>query len=959
MSYDFVGLENLPNVYVEKIALSNNDQNTFKVDVSILMIDELFDGFFVWSDDDLIYDYLKVAVIATSNAALISDLTSGAITGLPSQIRRSRSYMVGTKIVETSAKQSTRKQDSDTRRYTSKVSLVAPVSTSTMTLFVFSYVDAKELEKALRITLTGPLSYYCGSISSENVIVDGETEKTTYVYETTSGDTWSGPVHQNVNSRWMGGSFHLNRTHPLLTRRVVFNSKIIDKRKGIFSLLVGLGSQQKPLFSELSTSFNEQADLIGLFSMDFRTLILTKTKYGRKMFNVSKGFFEEFARSIVINSLEVRRQQVKFSASTNSLGTRKYNQNLIGSYKTIDATIERQFALVNTDKLSQIYIVADPLIKTYQFLDDEMSERTRGEFRYEVITTFMDNSKEYLQNIMFQMETFISELKTQSERLFRFRNYDRQNDRLKEESQVPEIFSQAIENYYKNLATFVEMNDEKRQELITAKKAAFTKGNYTNRESENFMADYYALVTKMRRRFDLQKTSVRLTSKSRPSKIITPGMISVSSIFENRVKFDPVEASYNYLGVQSNKGIVSLSKDDYLKRSNKEVSRFFDTSRSTTSADLADLDSDDVVAIKDMSVAKLSFFSPLGFKFKSQTKDLTSLQDLDMDGVSINFISHMTEKQEKQTFSSAAVRKSSKPQTKNPKMKSRKPMKKRRFGRVKFNFKRTPFKITNLQVEDHLEVSKYLGQNSEMADVETKLDQPPIAPQTAQVQTKLAITNGLSVKREKISFDLSTKNNNFETFKSSPKYTPERLKMMPVSIKALFNSRSTAAKNNILDAESDIMKDPETKVATEMIFHATQKVQFFSGFKTDSNGMPDVSQPNWEDITPIALESNPRLVCRMQYAQIPELGINPAEEFRLLAQNSTFVISDQPITNILIPNTLDQETIDLATELPEIDEVVFASSNYVKQSNSRRAQAIASSTPLQTGGSSNGQNSRY
>ena len=47
MSYDFVGLESLPNVYVEKITLSNNDQNTFKVDVSILMIDELFDGFFV------------------------------------------------------------------------------------------------------------------------------------------------------------------------------------------------------------------------------------------------------------------------------------------------------------------------------------------------------------------------------------------------------------------------------------------------------------------------------------------------------------------------------------------------------------------------------------------------------------------------------------------------------------------------------------------------------------------------------------------------------------------------------------------------------------------------------------------------------------------------------------------------------------------------------------------------
>ena len=106
MSYDFVGLENLPNVYVKKISLSDNNQNTFKVDVSILMLDEVFDNSFVWSDDNLIFDYLKVALVATSNSQLISSISNGTYNPHPSMLRKNLALMPGTTIIETSAKQS-------------------------------------------------------------------------------------------------------------------------------------------------------------------------------------------------------------------------------------------------------------------------------------------------------------------------------------------------------------------------------------------------------------------------------------------------------------------------------------------------------------------------------------------------------------------------------------------------------------------------------------------------------------------------------------------------------------------------------------------------------------------------------------------------------------------------------------------------------------------------------------
>jgi len=252
------------------------------------------------------------------------------------------------------------------------------------------------------------------------------------------------------------------------------------------------------------------------------------------------------------------------------------------------------------------------------------------------------------------------------------------------------------------------------------------------------------------------------------------------------------------MGMQPESQMLRLTKDAFMKRANMEVSRFFNTSKSTVSTDLADLEKEDMMAINDLETPKTAFMSPIAFMFKGETKDLTSLQNLDSDGISSNFIAHISEKQSDPRFSSKAIRKEKKPGRKRTSSKRRLPIRKRRFGRTKFDFRRSPLKINNLKTEEYLDVSKYLGRNSEMINVENKLDAVVEAPQTKQVEKKILATTGLSVKREKISYDLQSKNNIFEKFKSSTKFDREKLRMMPLSIKSLLNSRSTAAKNNIL-----------------------------------------------------------------------------------------------------------------------------------------------------------------
>ena len=933
MSYDFVGLENLPNVHIEKITLRNNDQDSFMADVNILLMDEVFESFYVWSDDPIIHDYLRVAVIVTTNDRLIEDLSNGTRIPTPSALRRTP-LMIGTKILTTSPKESIVTKDMNTRRYSKKLSFKMPINTFKATLFAFTYIDSNEMSKDLEVALTGPLKDYYGSVVSENIIVDGSAEKSTFIYRTTDGAIWAGPVHQMFDNNFMAGSYH-SQDAPVLRREIVYNSKILDLRLPAYSAPSGFNIEERSLVSDMSTCFNNEADFMGTFSLDMRSLVLSKTKYGKKMFNVSPDLFEQFANSVQINSFEVRRQQVKFTKGINKLGTTKYNQKLVGSYKTIASTVEVDGELSSTDSVSQIFIVEDPLIRTYQFIDEEMTERTRGEYRYEIVITFVDKSKEFLSQRLIQMDNNISNLKVVQESLFRPSKYDRVNNKLKPETQIPGIFRESVVNYYDNLSLVLDINHDEKQDLIKNRIQSFAHDNYLNSEAEKFIAEYSALATKLTRKFDIQKKSLRLTSGGNTKKSIPNALMTMRYVFDDIVQFDKVKSAYDYLGINSNKSIPLLSKQQYRERAELEVSRFFDTNKSSLSNDLVDLDKEDMNSIRDLESAKVGFFSPLSFKFKGKTKDLTSLQSLDIDGISDNFVVHIVEKQEQPKFSSAAVKKQRKPGKRSSSRKIRRPFKKSRVGRMKFDFKRRPLKINNLKKEEHLDVSKYLGENSEMVNVDDNLDQSISPPQSKQVFSKIAITNALSVKRNKKTFDLREKNNAFERFKSSKKYNTERLKMLPVSIKSLMNSRSTAAKNNILESDSDILKDAETKVATEMMFYANQQVQYFSGFEIDIFGLPDVSRPKWEDITPIALEENSRMLCRMNYAEIPDMGIKPSQEFKLLALNSTFVISNEPLSSRVKIEAAREESLQISLELPKVNEIVFASSNYVKQNNSR------------------------
>ena len=161
------------------------------------------------------------------------------------------------------------------------------------------------------------------------------------------------------------------------------------------------------------------------------------------------------------------------------------------------------------------------------------------------------------------------------------------------------------------------------------------------------------------------------------------------------------------------------------------------------------------------------------------------------------------------------------------------------------------------------------------------------------------------------------------------------------------------------------MQNPETKITTEIIYQTTQKVQVLSGYDRDLAGDFILSSPVWTDYDPKQILSTGGTICRLIYAEVPELGVSARPDFKLPYLNKTFIIADQPlITNInLVPNfSPPASNINMVTKNKLSDSIKFATTNIVSQ-NARKdpfkrstdvvsapSQINTQSNPVGTGG---------
>jgi hypothetical protein len=939
MASEIVGLENLPTVYISKITLEDKSTESYKANVRLVLKDERQDGSFIWSGDSLFYDFMKVGVIMTSDPEMSMQLKNGQVIPLPWEIKNLPIKDERTKVMVHPISSFLVDQKTDERTFTKNMSHMIMNNVNKMDIYVYSFIDTIAAADHFKISMQGDLKNIYGSITSEVILENGKTPQNATIFRKPDGSIYYGPVHIHQGV-YMAGSQHTDQPHPVLQQTSIKNVKIIDNRTKVLADRQMMEVSQAPIISDLYHSVNNNTHLSGVFMVNIKQFALTRTKNGRKLMEASPLLFRRFVNTIGVNSISIVKRQVKTVRMSNKAGTAKVATKEVVREEFLDATSDSTpNALNNTDNIQQIYLNSSPMIRYYQFIDDKNSNKTKGQFKYKVKISFVDRSQDFIDSIMNQASANLDSLKREVNRLNKRKSYDSRNDQLRSGVTISGGVVESVKSYYEILSYTKNLKEEEMRQMISNKLSLFTTGSYKAKTANEFVMAFDKLLTDFQSRFKISSKYATTTKPKNIKKSFMPNVIYYEKEFSEVINFQDYKRSFDYLGIQDNVGVISLSKSDLSSRGEQEIARFFKTESSLQTEEFEALDFDIVSGLKDLKTSKMNYFAPLSFYFEGEPRSLRELDKIDTQGLTDDFLkskrTSMKIKMPSKTFMKKPARKMKKPLrgTGNRQAINRQSIP--AIGRFKIKNRVPPSKINNIEeTSSTIDSRVYLGDDS---DFNTTTDRFEISSETVdKVQINKSLESAVDVptNRNRLDYDLEAPNNVLSNMIENQKCTKQDLIKMPNHFKALIASRSDGVKNNILSAEGDVMRNPNTKVATEMLFQSIQQIEMLVGFQKDSKGMDLVSKPLWTRFDPTLVEDNMTVMCRMKYVEMPEIGIVPSEDFKLPVLNSIFVVTGQDLLAFK-DDPLPQSFQNIRLEEANSDQLLAMTTNIVTQNDTR------------------------
>lgn len=939
MASEIVGLENLPVVYISKITLEDKSTESFSANVRLVLKDERQNGSYIWSSDFLFYDLLKVGVIMTSDPEMSSRLKSGQVVPLPWEIKNLDIKDERTKVMVHPISSFLVAQTDSERTFTKNMSQNIKNAADMMDIYVYSFIDTMAASDLLKVAMRGDLKNIYGPIASETVLNNGKIPQNATIFRKPDGSIYYGPVHIH-NNVYMAGSQHTDQQHPILQPTSIKNVKTIDNRAKSLSDRKNIEVSEVPIISDLYHSVNNNTHLSGVFMVNIKQFALTKTKNGKKLMEASPLLFQRFVNTIGVNSISITKRQVKTVKLANRMGTAKVATKDVIRETFLDATSDgTPNALNNTNNIQQIYLNSSPMIRYYQFIDDKNSNKTKGEFKYKVKISFVDRSQDFVDSMINQAGIDLQTLKREVNRLNKRKFYDARNDKLRSGVTISGAVVQSVKSYYEMISYTKNIKEEEMKQMISSKLSLFTTGSYRAKTANEFVMSFEKVLTDFQSRFKIMSKYATTTKPKNIKKSFIPNVIYYEKEFSEVIRFQDYKRSFDYLGIEDNVGIISLSKQSLSSRGEQEISRFFKTDKSLQTEELDALDFDIVSGLKDLKTSKMNYFAPLSFRFDGQSRNLTELDKIDMQALTDDFL--------KSKRTSIKIKKSSETFKKKPDRKMKKPL--RGTGnrkainrqavsatsRFKIKNRTPPTKINNIEETSPMIDSRiYLGEDSGFNTTSDRLEIPSQTVDKVQINKSLETAVDLPTNRNRLDYDLETPNNVLSNMIENQKCTKQDLLKMPNHFKALIASRSDGVKNNILSAEGDVMRNPNTKVATEMLFQSIQQIEMFVGFQKDNKGMDLVSKPMWTRFDASIIDDNMTVMCRMKYVEMPEIGIVPSEDFKLPVLNSIFVVTGQDLLAFK-DDPLPQSFQNISLEEANSDQVLAMTTNIVAQNDTK------------------------
>ena len=205
-----VGMENLPNVFIDKISLHSQQSGGSRISVTITMHDNKKNP--SWFDK---IDDIKIKIVFEDDATKISNLNNG-IVSLNDYIVTNRSP---NKIISTSELVA-RRNIGDYESYSKVIETTLSRPPKNLNVYAACFIDNLGFNNPLFDKFYGPMA-------AERILIGGEINSlSNYFYYADSNEEYGGPVHQKPDGTYMEGSEHSDRPHKEVTLVIEENYKI-------------------------------------------------------------------------------------------------------------------------------------------------------------------------------------------------------------------------------------------------------------------------------------------------------------------------------------------------------------------------------------------------------------------------------------------------------------------------------------------------------------------------------------------------------------------------------------------------------------------------------------------------------------------------------------------------------------------------------------------------------------
>ena len=948
MSIPEVGLENLPNCYINGVEIYNGGRTKNKYVISVSVKDVKQFGSWTWYDEEQLYNNMQMIVVLSHNESFNSDVESGSAVltrDLMNRYKENLDY----KVVNV-------KKKWDLKRIPKEETENGVIHTFPFTFKMFSRKDAQNLRvyaalfinrskfsASNAVDLYSKSLVYGGPVASDRIKENGKLRRRAEILTKPDGSIHIGPYHLHRRKR-MEGSFHSPIPHKNLNRTEVQNPKIKDYTDMSFPRPTMSVIDKGQMFFQTYFCKNKRS-LSMFFGFDTRAILLNRSKMARKIANFNPIFVNDLLSKIKIEKMTVMKTKVMKTRGFSRLGVPKFNRKRNLHRKLVARSRDVAPSTFEGDsKIEEVFLSSKPEHRQFKLTEEyhRRSEYPKGDYTYSLHLTFTDPSYDFLNAMIGEIKEANARFKTY---LFRL---DRPSSVLGDDNTLSEMFKSremslkprvedldwfiALKMYVKYYSIILNLSTQEENDLLRKTSFMVHPLFATRRSIQFFNKKFRKMYFYIRKFFNFSvKANSDVNTQGVGSAAAEKNKIQITKTLEENLNFETEVAFVNY--IHSSDDMITRTALKQIAQRNR--SKFFRKKPNFSDTQISRINTNTengiLSSFNNINNSKVSFLSPVSISEKDRNDEIK------LDSLNSSFRQRKEILKTMQRVRNKEIRKDSPTTADNKTKKNKLVIKSAREQEFYTENKKVAFK----------DVDKNLGRNNQFQSEDADFRESQ-----SQRGSKSIDSSKFTKNKRKNNKYVAASNPDAAKLLTAVNNDKSKAHNLPLSMRALFGSESQSVVSNVksIGSNPDISADHETAEVVDLVFNTPAKVEYLSGYETNSKGILNVKAPIFKLLTDSVLDNlQTPFMCKMSFYELE--GITEEKE-GLAIGNKYFIVNDdgdvRAKSEIQVSTEFitDRQVLKMFEGL-QATNIEYLRSNFIRQARERLGPIDAQDIPVQ------------